>query len=103
MKIERHMSKWGAALYFGPYLEWQDWNIWHHTFEIGFYIGPWILYLSVTLWAIEEEIQILEDRGMTHEEAWDFCDGIRHKLPDPYDKRVNMRKEIEKVLEVGEV
>lgn len=98
MKIERHMSKWGHALYFGPYIEWQDWNIWHHDFEIGFYIGPWIFYLRITLWDIEEEIQMLKDRGMNAEEAWNFCDGIRQKLPDPYDGRVNMRKEIKREL-----
>lgn len=98
MKIERHMSHWGDALYFGPYIEWQDWNILHHTFDIGFYIGPWIFYLSVTLWDIQQEILMLKDRGMMEEEAWDFSEGVRMDLPDPYDKRVNMRKEIEKAL-----
>ena len=98
MRIERHMNTWRDALHLGPYIEWQDWNIWHHVFEIGFYIGSWIFYLRVTLWDIEEEIQMLKDRGMTQEEAWSLCDGARQKLPDPYDSRVNMRKLIEKEL-----
>ena len=98
MKIERHMSKWGHALYFGPYIEWQDWNILHHSFEIGFYIGPWIFFLSITLWDIEQEVLMLKDHGMTDKEAWDFCDAARENLPDPYDSRVNMRKVIEREL-----
>ena len=96
MRIEKHRSRWGDALHLGPYIEWQDWNIWHHTFDIGLYIGPWIFYLSVTLWDIHQEILMLKDRGMTEEEAWDFCDEARKALPDPYHG--NMKKEIKKAL-----
>lgn len=96
MKIERHRDRWSDTLHLGPYIEWQDWNIWHHAFEIGFCIGPWIFYLSVTLWDIEQEILMLKDRGMTEKEAWDFCNEVRKALPNPYHG--NMKKEIENSL-----
>lgn len=41
---------------------------------------------------------MLKDHGKTDKEAWNFCVGVRMKLPDPYDSRVNMRKLIEKEL-----
>lgn len=96
MEILPQTSSWGNALHFGPFIEWQDWNIWHHVFEIGFYIGPWIFYLQITLWDIEEEIQMLKDRGMNEKEAWDFVDQVRQSLPDPY--KGSMSREIEKQL-----
>ena len=98
MKVERHTSKWGDAIHFGPYIDWQEWNIWHRYFIIGFSFGPWDFGLQITLWDIEETIQMIKDRGWTEKMAWDLCDRVRTALPDPYDKRVNMKKEIEKEL-----
>lgn len=101
MKVEVNNSYWRDALHFGPFIEWQEWNIWHREFTIGFSFGPWDFGLKISLWDIEETVEVLKGRGMTQEGAWEFCDGIRRELPDPYDSRVNMRKEIEKVWSKG--
>ena len=102
MKIKREFSRWRDALHFGPFIEWQEWNIWRHEFTIGFSFGPWDFGLKIILWDVEETVEVLQSRGMTKDEAWDFCDAVRNKLPDPYDGRVNLREKIEKALiEVG--
>lgn len=98
MRIEKHGSKWGDAAHFGVYVEWQDWCIWRHSFDVGFSFGPWDFALTIILWDVEETIQMLKDHGKTDKEAWEFCNGVRMNLPDPYSKRVNMQKEIEKEL-----
>ena len=103
MKVEWHSTKWGGAVHFGPFIEFQEWNIWHHSFFIGVSFGPWDFGLIITLWDIEETMETLKDRGMTEEEAWDLCDGVRRSLSDPYDSRVNLREEIEKELAIREL
>lgn len=98
MKLECYFSKWGGRVGFGPFIDFQDWNIWHHTFTLGFSFGRWDIGLTFTPWDIEELINRLILRGMTEKEAWDFCDGVRRSLPKPYGGSVNMEKEVEKVL-----
>lgn len=98
MKIKGHMSKWGDRVGFGLFVDFQEWNIWHRYFTIGLSFWCWDIGLTITLWDVEEAVQMLQDHGMTEKEAWEFCDAVRMKLPDPYDKRVSMRKEIEKEL-----
>ena len=98
MKIKVHRGHGGSQICFGPYIEWPDWNIWHRTFDIGFYFGPWIFYLTITLWDVEEAIQMLRGYGLPPKEAWDFVDEIRRDLPDPYNSHVNMKREIEQAL-----
>lgn len=50
MKIKLHVSHWRDAWYLGPYIEWSNWNIHYHGFDIGLCLGPFILYLTVVLW-----------------------------------------------------
>lgn len=93
------MSKWGGRISFGPYIDFQEWNIWHRYFVIGFGFIFWDFGLEIILWDIEKSVQMLKkDYGLTEEQGWDFADGVRKALPDPYDSKVNMRKEIEKAL-----
>lgn len=98
MKVEIHRTKWGSAIRFGPFIDWQDKNIWHREYTLGFSFGKWDFEVKIILWDIEESIEMLKSRGMTEQEAWDFCDRIRQTLPDPYDSRVNMRKKIERAI-----
>lgn len=99
MRIERQVSYWGNAIHFGPFIDWQEWNIWHHEFNIGFSFGPWDFSLKIILWDVDELIdQLVKNQGMTERKAWNFCDRVRKKLPDPYDGRINMQKEVERAL-----
>jgi len=50
MRINAHFTHWSSACYLGLYLEWGDWYIYHHAFEIGLCLGPWLAYLEVVLW-----------------------------------------------------
>ncbi len=96
MKIKGYISKWGGRVGFGLFVDFQEWNLWHHYFEIGFSFGPWDIGLTITLWDVEESMKTLRSRGMSEEEAWNFCDRVRKNLADPY--RGNMKREIEKAL-----
>jgi len=96
VKIKCHISKWGGRVGLGPFVDFQEWNIWHHYFEIGFSLGPWDIGLEITLWDVEESMELLQSQGMSEKEAWTFCDQVRNSLPDPYHG--NMKEEIEKAL-----
>ncbi|MBA7683711.1 hypothetical protein ES703_92091 [subsurface metagenome] len=99
MRIKRDVGHWGDAVHFGPFIEWQDWNIWRHCFSIGFSFGPWDFRLQISLWDVDELIdQLVKNQGMTERKAWNLCDRVRKKLPDPYSNRVDMKKEVEKAL-----
>lgn len=100
MKIEKHRSRWGDALHLGPYIDWQDWDVWHHCFTIGFSFGPWDIGLKVILWDIEETIAVLKDHGMTDEEAWDFCRGIFEGLAAAKEGKVVPWREVKKQLDL---
>lgn len=97
MYFDWHLSVWGDRIGFGPFVDYQEWNLWHHYFTIGLSFWKWEIGVVVTLWDIEEEIVALETRGMTEKEAWDFVGSVRRKQPDPYHVK-HMKKEIEKAL-----
>ena len=100
------MSRWGDAFHIGPFVEWQEWNVNYHEFNIGFEIGPLILGLCVTLWdffeeAREKALPVLMGRGMTEEEAWEFIDGIRKGLIARREGKVRLWDEIKKELNLS--
>jgi len=101
MKIEVENSSWGGNRFsLGPFLDRQDWNLWHHFFIIGFGIGPWDFGIKVTLWDIEETMERLKGKGMTEDEAWEFCQKVREEQPDPYHIS-NMKGKIEERINIS--
>lgn len=94
------ISSW-YAFRLGPYIDWQEWNIWHHEFTFGIQLGPWDWGIILSFWDVEDFIDKLKTKGMTREEAWDFCDKVRNGLPDPYSKTVNLERELERALQSG--
>jgi hypothetical protein len=96
VKIKSYISKWGGRVGFGFFVDFQEWSIWDHYFDIGFSFGPWDIGLTITLWTIQESMKPLLSQGMSDREAWIFCNQVRKGLPDPYHG--NMKREIEKAL-----
>jgi hypothetical protein len=101
VKIDWHLSKWGGRAGLGPFIDYQDWDIWHHVLVLGLSFGPWEIGLIITLWHVEKAIKTLQSWGMSEKEAWGFCDRIRKSLPDPYHG--NLKREIGKALAKMEV
>ena len=112
MKISPYRSRWGDALYLGPFLEWPEWCFSHHEFSIGLQLGPLIFGLNVKIWDwfefIEQEaIPKLVARGLSEsfEEARQLCDRLYQQLVSQrYDdgKKVNARAELKKLVAYGQ-
>ncbi len=103
MRIAPFITRWSDAIHFGPFIEWDDWCLHHHSFKIGVEIGPLILGLEVTLWdyfevAREEAIPVLMGRGMSEDEAWAFLDGIYKGIVDRREGKIKLWSEVKKEL-----
>lgn len=103
MRIRPYLTRWGDACHLGPFIEWDDWSLHHHSFNIGLEIGPLVLGLEVTLWdyfelAREKALPVLMAKGMSEEEAWAFLDGIYKGIVARREGKVRLWSEVKKEL-----
>lgn len=104
MKIERDYGYWSDALHFGPFIEWQEWNLHHHEFKVGFSFGPHDLSLKVVLFdffeiAEKEIIPVLKKRrGITTDKAWGVLNSVQRELIDRLGYKFNLMSEVKKEL-----
>lgn len=103
MRIRPYLTRWGDAAHLGPFVEWEDWSLHHHAFNIGLEIGPLILGLEVTLFdyfelAKEKALPVLMAKGMSEEEAWAFLDGIYKGIVARREGKVRLWSEVKKEL-----
>jgi hypothetical protein len=50
VKVKPHITSWMHAWYLGPFISWEEWNIYQNRVQIGLCLGPFLLYLDVVFW-----------------------------------------------------